>query len=100
MINLRPPHPVLVLLAGIFVAAIILLSTAIFSRPTDPDVLRQTQPTDEQPTQQAVTCGALSGQSLQTCCENWFIENEMMRTTCVGEWILAEGECSWLCRVE
>jgi hypothetical protein len=98
MPNLKHPHPLIVIIAGLFVAAIMFIAMGIFTRTTDPDVLRQTEPINPDPVSQSSACATQTGQALQSCCDAWFEQSDLMKIECIGSWELSEdGQCSWQC---
>jgi hypothetical protein len=43
-------------------------------------------------------CGGVALEYQQECCDNWAIENNILKIMCVGEWSVLEGKCSWICK--
>jgi len=39
----------------------------------------------------------IEASDIQECCEDWFINNNLMKATCMGEWVIRDGKCAWKC---
>lgn len=117
------------IVAGIFVTLIILIAififgTSVFPEDTVPPFIEPggvSQPILEQPTNgepavgdpateepatgeeqiiSASECQALSGQALQSCCEDWLTQTGGMKAQCVGQWLMVGETCHWECTLE
>ena len=42
-------------------------------------------------------CRKVSEENLQSCCDNWARENNIIVTMCLGKWKIKDKECSWEC---
>lgn len=74
---------------GFLVAAILFL----FQQPTNPQI-----PLDARA--QTADCVQLAGSELQTCCQNWANEQDILTVACVGRWQMVAGQCSWQCQTK
>lgn len=42
-------------------------------------------------------CGGVALEHQQECCGRWAAENQIITPACVGEWVVQDGQCGWMC---
>lgn len=82
-------------LVGFLAASILFL----FQPPTNPD---QPLVVPAEPPAQVVQteCSLATGDQLQTCCQSWATENQILTPQCVGEWTITSNACNWVCSLD
>ncbi len=43
-------------------------------------------------------CGKVIEENIDECCDKWADQNNIIKTACVGGWIINKGNCEWDCR--
>ena len=76
---------VITIIIGLLIIILLLIFLALFGeRPT-------TNPINYD------DCTKIQSDQLQTCCNKWASENNIILQLCMGEWTIKNNQCAWEC---
>lgn len=96
---------VLAAIIAVFISLILFIAGIIFSsdpyRDSSNDAFVEQDAVSDSVISSDEQCLNLSDSLYQSCCEEWLVNNQLNKTTCVGSWEQTDQSvCSWQCSTE